>query len=220
MGTMPRVLAIADEVEEALSRSRLERLAPELVVSCGDLPFDYVEWVLTVTGAPLVYVPGNHDPDLRPPAPDPLDLLASFRDQFVDPPGPRGGLNADDRIVEAAGLGVAGLGGSLRYGGGPNQYTEGAMRRRARRLERRAAWRRLRDRRGVDLLLTHAPPRNLGDEGDPAHRGFEVFHRLARRLRPAILVHGHIHPHGIERLDRRIGETLVVNAVAHRMLEV
>lgn len=218
---MPRILALADEVEGTLSSpSRLERLAPDVILSCGDLPFDYLEYVLTVTGAPLVYVPGNHDPDLSPSAPDPLHLLGSFREQFRDPPGPPGGLNADDRIVEAAGLRVAGLGGSMRYREGPHQYTERAMRRRARRLVRRAGWRRLRDEGGVEVLLTHAPPRGLGDEEDLPHRGFEVFHRLARRLRPRLLVHGHIHPHGVERPDRRIGETLVVNAVPHRMLEV
>lgn len=217
---MPRILALADEADEVLSRSRLERMSPDLIVSCGDLPFDYLEFVLTLAAAPLVYVPGNHDPDLRPPRPDGLHPLGGFREQFRDPPGPRGGLNADARVVDAGGVRVAGLGGSIRYREGPNQYTERAMRRRARRLLRRAAWRLLRDGRGVDVLLTHAPPRGLGDEEDPAHRGFEAFHRLVGRLRPRLLVHGHVHPHGMDRPDRRVDGTLVVNAVPHRLLEV
>lgn len=216
---MPRILALADEADEVLSRSRLERMSPDVILSCGDLPFEYLEYVLTLAVAPLVYVPGNHDPDLSAPPPDAV-MLGSFREQFQDPPGPRGGLNADGRVVDAGGLRVAGLGGSRRYREGPNQYTERAMRRRVRRLVRRAAWQGLRDRRDVDVVLTHAPPRGLGDEEDPAHRGFEAFHRLVRRLRPRLLVHGHVHPHGMDRPDRRIGETLVVNAVPHRLMEV
>jgi hypothetical protein len=218
---MPRILALADEVEPTLSfPSRLEELAPDVILSCGDLPFDYLEFVLTVTGVPLVFVPGNHDPDLRPPAPDPLHMLGSFREQFRDPPGPSGGLNADERVVDAGPVRVAGLGGSMRYREGPHLYTERAMRGRARRLLRRAAWRRLRDGRRVEVLLTHAPPRGLGDEDDLPHRGFQVFHHLVRRLRPRLMIHGHVHPHGLARPDRRIGGTLVVNAVPHRILEV
>ena len=41
---------------------------------------------------------------------------------------------------------------------GPNQYTERQQARRARVLRQRAGWRRLRDRRGVDILLSHGQP--------------------------------------------------------------
>ncbi|MGH3452683.1 MAG: metallophosphoesterase, partial [Haloechinothrix sp.] len=62
---MTRVLAVADEVNEALFvPDNLTRAAPDLVVSCGDLPFDYLEYLVTVLNVPLLYVPGNHDPDL------------------------------------------------------------------------------------------------------------------------------------------------------------
>jgi len=40
---MTRILAIADEVSEALYGGSLSDLKPKLVVSCGDLPFDYLE---------------------------------------------------------------------------------------------------------------------------------------------------------------------------------
>ena len=50
-------------------------------------------------------------------------------------PGPCGAVNADGRIVRIAGLRIAGLGGSIRYNDGPNQWTERQQRRRA------ATWR-------------------------------------------------------------------------------
>jgi len=62
---MPRILAVADEVEESLGREALVRLRPDLVLSAGDLPFDYLEYLVTALNVPLLYVPGNHDPSLR-----------------------------------------------------------------------------------------------------------------------------------------------------------
>jgi Icc-related predicted phosphoesterase len=115
---------------------------------------------------------------------------------------------------------VVGLGGSVRYRSGPNQYTQREMRRRARRVARRARWRRMRDGRGVDLLITHAPPKGLGDEDDRAHEGFEAFHGLVERLRPKLLLHGHIHPYGVPRPDRAMGQTRVINVVPFRVIDL
>ena len=208
---MRRILAIADEVDEALYEDALYELKPDLILSAGDLPFDYLENLLTRAGVPLLYVPGNHDPDVK------------FRRNTYGPvvveepiPGPQGCDNVDGRIFEVDGLRVAGLGGSLRYREGPNQYSQAAMGRRALGLELRARLR----RQPVDILLTHAPPRGCGDGDDLAHQGFAAFHRLVNVLRPQLLVHGHLHPYGRERDDRRLGDTLIVNAVPHRLLEL
>jgi len=221
MGGVVKVLAVADEVNEALyTPENLKRAAPDIVVSCGDLPFDYLEYLVTILNVPLLYVPGNHDPDLgrRPEieqglALGPIDLAAERPD--LPPQGPEGCTNVDGLVERAGGLRVGGLGGSVRYREGPNQYTERQMYRKARRLARRA-----RLRGGLEVLVTHAPPLGLGDEEDPAHRGFAAFHWLAKRFRPRLLVHGHIHPYGRKRPDRRIGEVLVVNAVPSRTVEV
>ena len=218
--TVPRILAVADEVDESLGGEALGQLRPDLVLSAGDLPFDYLEYLVTVLNVPLLYVPGNHDPSLRsrrgelawPPSIE----LKDARDPVV----PLGGTTVDGRIEDVAGIRVAGLGGSVRYREGPNQYTQKEMLRRARRLRRRAAARGLRGRRGVDVLLTHAPPLGVGDEDDPAHQGFEALVQLVGRLSPKLLVHGHIHPYGQAKPDRQLGTTTVVNAVPFRLLEV
>jgi calcineurin-like phosphoesterase family protein len=216
---MPRILAVADEVEESLGREALARLRPDLVLSAGDLPFDYLEYLVTALNVPLLYVPGNHDPSLRERR-DELAWPPSISKDARDPVGPLGCTNVDGRIEDVGGIRVAGLGGSIRYREGPNQYTQKEMRRRARRLRRRVAVRGLRGRRGVDVLLTHAPPLGVGDEDDPAHRGFEALVELVERLSPKLLVHGHIHPYGQAKPDRQLGMTTVVNAVPFRLLEV
>jgi uncharacterized protein len=214
-----RVLAVADEVDETLYEpQKLGRAAPDVVISCGDLPFDYLEFLVTMLNVPLLYVPGNHDPDLAPRPERDLSLGLGSIELGVeprDPPGPQGCTNVDGHVERAGGMRVGGLGGSVRYRHGPNQYTQWQMRRRARRLTRRA-----RRQGGLDVLVTHAPPLGLGDEDDPAHRGFDAFHWLAGQLRPKLLVHGHIHPYGQERPDRRLEDVRVVNAVPSRIVEV
>jgi Icc-related predicted phosphoesterase len=123
-------------------------------------------------------------------------------------------VNADGQVVEAAGLRIAGLGGSIRYNEGPNQWTERQQARRAARLVRAA------HRHPVDVLLTHSPPRAVGDREDPPHRGFECLHMVVDQLRPKVMVHGHIHPHGQPVPDRELGETRVLNTVGYRILDI
>jgi uncharacterized protein len=202
---MPKILAVSDEVDEALYGPGLDELRPDLVVSCGDLPLDYLEHLVTRLNVPLVYVPGNHDPDL------------GYRGS---PPGPPSGINADLRVVDAVGLRLAGLGGSVRYSEGPNQYTQDEMRRRAKLLRLQVRARRFRGGRGLDVLVTHAPPFGLGDDDDPAHVGIEAINELVEQLSPSLLLHGHIHPYGHAKPDRLIGSTRVVNVIPRRVLEV
>jgi calcineurin-like phosphoesterase family protein len=210
-----RILAIADEVDEALHTDKLGRLRPDLVVSCGDLPFDYLEYIASRVEVPLVYVPGNHDPELRSPDPTWAPLRS-------DPPrpGPQGADNADGRIVVAAGLRIAGLGGSMRYKPGPHQYTDAEMRWRALSLEVRVKLNPARAARRIDILLTHAPPLGWGANDDLAHRGFAAFVSLVKDLSPKLLIHGHVHPYGRSKPDRELGNAKVVNAVPSRLIEI
>ena len=75
---------------------------------------------------------------------------------------------------------------------------------------------------GVDILLTHAPPRGYGDREDYAHRGFEAFLPFLDRHKPAYLVHGHVHMnygHNIPRAVKR-GDTTIINAWERYILEL
>jgi predicted phosphodiesterase len=215
---MTRILAVADEVSDSLYGDVLAGRRPDVVLSCGDLPFDYLEYLVSRLSVPLLYVPGNHDPELRARADQkwPAPELGSMR----EPSGPPGGMNVDGRIIETAGLRIAGLGGSARYSDGPNQYTERQMRRRAARLRTRAALNRFRGDGRVDVLITHAPPLGLGDEDDPAHRGFAAFRDVVEKLRPNLLLHGHIHPYGRTLPDRSLGSTRIMNVIPYRLVEV
>jgi 3',5'-cyclic AMP phosphodiesterase CpdA len=220
-----RLLAVADEVDRELYDPQIKELDVDLVVSCGDLPFDYLEFILTTLSVPLIFVPGNHDPELRGRPLD-GDVIGLTKTGFkrtweTEPPGPPGGINADGRIVDEAGVRLAGLGGSVRYSRGPNQYTQRQMRARAVRLELRDRWERATGGHRVDVLIAHSPPAGLGDDpDDPAHRGFEAFHRLVGTLSPRLFLHGHVHPFGTATPPHRLGTAEVHNVVGHKVLEV
>jgi uncharacterized protein len=185
------------------------------VVSCGDLPFDYLEYLVSGLNVPLLYVPGNHDASLRR-----ADTTWTPLQQEVPTPGPEGCENVDGRVIEVLGLRIAGLGGSLRYKPGPNQYTQAQMRWRSLDLELRVRLKRVQSGRKLDVLVTHAPPFGVTEAEDAAHVGFIAFHRIIRKLHPSVVVHGHIHPYGRTRPERRIDGARIVNAVPSRLLEI
>jgi Icc-related predicted phosphoesterase len=78
----------------------------------------------------------------------------------------------------------------------------------------------MRDGRRVDVLLTHAPPAGVGDGADEAHRGFAALDPLIQRLRPQILLHGHVHPYGAAAPDRLVGDSVVRNVVGAHVFDV
>ena len=81
-----------------------------------------------------------------------------------------------------------GLGGSIRYKQGKNQYTQAEMKSRVRRLRRK-----MRKSKGIDILLTHAPAYHINDGEDRPHEGFEAFVQILDTFRPKCFIHGHVH---------------------------
>jgi hypothetical protein len=194
------VLAVSDEVDEGLYADLSPVRSAQLILACGDLPFEYLGYLMNGLDVPLVFVPGNHDPDLTGyrQTRAGLVLRAGLPARL---PWPDGAINADGAIVEAAGLRVAGLGGCRRYSPGPNPYSDRRQRR-------------------VDVLLTHAPPLGIGDGSDPVHQGFAAHLGLAAALRPAVMLHGHVLPYDAATPDRPLGGTDIRNVTGRYLLQV
>ena len=195
-----KILCIADTVENGLYKAfDKERFGDvDLVLSCGDLPPEYLSFLVSATGQPVYYVRGNHD--IR-----------------YDAKPPMGAMDLHGRIVDFKGLRILGLEGSRWYNGGPSQYSDGQMRGMIRKL-----WPRLWFRKPVDIIFTHAPPRGVGDREDLCHRGFPSFNRLIEKLRPRYFIHGHVHENfaSLEERTTRIETTKVINAYGHVTIEI
>lgn len=195
-----KILAVSDEECPAL----WEHYAPgklneyDLILSCGDLKSEYLSFLVTMARCPLLYIHGNHDEhyDSRPP--EGCDCI-------------------EDKLVTYNGLRILGLGGCRQYHPGKFQYTERQMKRRIRKLR----WQ-IRRAGGVDLVLTHAPARRLGDAEDPAHMGFEALRELLDQYHPAYLVHGHVHLRYSHQTPRTLiyQDTTIVNASERYVLDI
>lgn len=195
-----KVLSVADTVIPEL----YDRFDPdlvrgvELVLACGDLPPEYLRFLRDRVDAPLYYVLGNHD--LR----------------YKESP-PMGCIYAHRRLIRIGGKRLLGFSGSRWYSGGVHQYHEAEMRKMIRGL-----WLQLLIAGGVDIVLTHAPPRQIHDEEDRCHKGFTAYRRLIEKYRPRWFIHGHIHAHFTQDSERItvIDSTRVMNSYGYVLFEL
>lgn len=195
-----RVLCVSDVVVPELDRPfNPERFGPlDLVISCGDLPPEYLIFLRGAFNVPLYYVRGNHD--IR----------------YKDKP-PEGCTNLHGKIIRHGQLNIMGFEGSRWYNDGPVQYTEAQMRSMVWRL-RPKIW----FKKGVDLFVTHAPPRFIHDAEDLCHRGFKVYRKLIQWYEPRYFLHGHIHASFTDDTQRSTveGRTHVINCFGHCRLDI
>jgi Icc-related predicted phosphoesterase len=202
-----KILAVSDQVVDSLyAVSVKDRFGDvDLIVSCGDLPYVYLEFLVTVINRPLFYVHGNHDLS---------DELGAGRIE------PAGCDPLDERVVRFNGLILAGLDGSIRYNNESRyQFTQAEMDRKALRLALRLAANRLRDGRWLDILVTHSPPFGVGDGPDAAHVGFRALNTLMRLFKPRYLLHGHQHVYHGRKPGTRVGATQVLNVFPYRLID-
>lgn len=172
----------------------------DLIVSCGDLKPAYLEFLVTMIPAPLVYIYGNHD--------------TRYRDK-----PPQGCEDIDgDIYVHSSGLRILGLGGSMRYRPHvAHQYSECEMAKRIAKLRKK-----LRKYDGFDILITHAPAYNIGDGEDVTHRGFESFIQLIVSYSPMYMLHGHQHHCYDSRIPKQhiYNNTKIVNVGPYTIIEI
>lgn len=206
-----KILTVSDTIERRLYNPNCRELVPkiDLILSCGDLPFYYLEFLVTMFNVPLYYVFGNHH--TRP-------MLTA---QGEERQTPGGCVNVDNRIVEYKGLLIGGLEGSMLYNYGPKQYSEAQMFWKIVRLKPRLWKNAFLKNRPLDILITHAPPAGIHDKPDLCHRGFKSFRKFIVTYRPRYFIHGHIHHYGLQEQWRtRYQETIVINTSGYRILDI
>ena len=195
-----KILSVSDVIEPTFypvfQNERFRNVS--LILSCGDLPPEYLSYLARELDAPLYYVRGNHD--IR-----------------YETAPPQGCVDLHGRVIRFRGLNLLGLEGSMWYNGGPVQYTEREMRRLIRKLRLTIWW-----LGGVDLVITHAPPKGIHDQEDLCHQGFEIFQRLIQKYKPPWFIHGHIHRKFDRPSDRVsiVDETQVINTYGYHVLEI
>lgn len=207
-----KILALSDEVVDFIYSPRIkDRFSDvDLVIGCGDLPFYYLEFVVTILNKPVYFVPGNHD------------ARSQYRSDGRITTQAEGCTNLDQQTRRDHDLILTGLGGSNRYrSDGLHQYTDIEMRARIAALIPGLWLNRLRYGRFLDVFITHSPPLGIHDGGDVAHIGFKSFLSFIKNFKPRFLLHGHSHVYNNTVTTRTIFEsTEILNVYPYRLIEL
>lgn len=209
-----RLLAVSDEVDQRIYSTTIRQRMDDvqLVIGCGDVPASYLEFLTDALNKPVYYVLGNH-----------AEEVTRLGERGV-PKLPDGCVDLGGKVIREPtyGLLMAGLPGSPRYSEHePVQYTEFQMNWMMFKMLPKLLWNRLRYGRFLDLLVTHSPPRDVGDRDDFAHRGFTAMRTFLTRFAPEYQLHGHIHLY-----DRSIPNTVrfahtdVINVYPYQRLDL
>ena len=182
----------------------------DLALSSGDLPYYYLEYIISSLDIPLYYVRGNHAKSVE-------YGLGSSRTE------PWGAIDLHRKVVRDpdTGLLLAGIEGSLVYNRGKYQYTQSEMWSMVMSLVPALMMNKVRYGRYLDIFVTHAPPWRIHDDDDRAHQGVKAFNWLIKTFQPSFHIHGHIHIYrpGIT-TETKIGKTLVLNTYGYRKVSL
>ena len=204
-----KILAVSDEVVERLyslcASGHFREI--ELILGCGDLPYSYLENLLTMLNIPLFYVPGNHDPTYNPE-----NHLARVE----------GGSNVDLKMLRFRKFLIGGFGGSVRYRpDGTNQHSQIDAYLRAFRMLPRLLLNRMNYGRSLDILITHSPPFGIHDDDTQAHQGLRAINWLLRVAKPRYHFHGHTHFQrgNLSPSETTHGLTKIVNVFPYKIID-
>jgi Icc-related predicted phosphoesterase len=205
-----KILVLSDEVVERLyslcSNGHFNQI--ELILGCGDLPYPYLENLLTLLNLPLFYIPGNHDPNYNS-----HNSLAHAE----------GGSNLDLTVTRYKKFLIGGFGGSIRYRpNGTNQYTQTEAYFRAFRLLPRLLLNRINYGRSLDILITHSPPFGIHDDETQSHQGLKAINWLLRLAKPRYHFHGHTHFQrgNLSPSETTQNVTKIINVFPYKIIEV
>ncbi len=213
-----KILCVSDATDTLIYslQAPLRYKDVDFVISAGDLPLRYYDYIQTILKKDVYYVYGNHNLENFARSVENKGDIYSVTLPLC------GGTLLENRVMNLKNhnLLIAGLGGSMLYNYGESQYTESQMRWRIARLIPRLMYNKKKYGRYLDILVTHAPPRGLGDGEDLCHKGFECFLSFMDKYKPKYLLHGHVHLDDMN-ANREIlyNETKVVNVYKNHIIE-
>ena len=204
-----RILTLSDEVIAPIYSAAVRRRfgGVDLIIGCGDLPYYYLEYVVSMLDAPLFFVRGNHASIVE------YGVAGACSE-------PMGGVDLHRQVVNHNGLLMAGVEGSVRYSRGEFQYTQTEMWGHVLQLVPGLLRNRAVYGRSLDIFVSHAPPWGIHDKPDAPHRGIKAFRWLLRVFHPAIHFHGHSHVYRPDAVtETRFHRTQVINTYPYRETE-
>ena len=205
-----KLLTLSDiELPAIYSPQILKRFGNvDMAISCGDLHYYYLEFIISMLNIPLYYVRGNHASPSEFGSGEPRN-------------NPWGAIDLHKRVKRENqfDLLLAGVEGCLNYNGGPHQYTQAEMWMLVWSLVPKLMLNKLQHGRYLDIFVTHAPPWGIHDDTDLAHQGIKAFRWLINVFQPRYHFHGHIHLYYPKTTRKtQLGNTTIINTYGFREL--
>ncbi|BBB46832.1 metallophosphoesterase family protein [Pelolinea submarina] len=207
---MTKLLAVSDVESQYIYRAVGGEKFKDLdfIISCGDLPYYYLEYIVSMTNKDLYYVRGNHAHKVE----------MSDKHQRT---APEGAIDLHQKILHTqSGISLAGIEGSVLYNYGPHQYSQAQMWQMVFKMVPGLFINYMRESRFLDILVTHAPPWHINDQEDLPHQGIKAFRWFLEVFQPRYHLHGHTHdylnPGGVM---THFAQTDVINVTGYQIIE-
>jgi uncharacterized protein len=204
-----KILAVSDIVTDWIYSPRIRQLFSDtdLVLSCGDLPEYYLEYIISTLDKPLLHVRGNHS----------IPESNENNNHSIS----AGAINIHCKVMRYAGYSFAGVEGSLRYNDGVFQYSQTEMWLNTFRLIPGLLFNRIKFGRYINVFVTHAPPSGIHDQADLAHQGINAFRWFISIFQPDYHLHGHVHVYRPDTVrETTFGRTKVINTFGYRSIDL
>ncbi|MBQ0002529.1 MAG: metallophosphoesterase [Treponema sp.] len=228
-----KILIVSDQIDPFIYNYAIKDLFKdvECVLCAGDLPMDYIDFIVSTLNKPTYFIFGNHN-------------LKEYNFYHAYLPKDRqttsteyhscGAIYAGFKVITDKNLKwtnpknnrqtpllIAGVSGSLDYNHGLNQFTEAQMNLKLLKMIPRLFLNKIIYGRYLDVFLTHATPRHVHDHEDNCHKGFRCFNKFIKHFKPAYMVHGHIHLYDPNEPRISVYEkSIIVNAYGHYVIDL
>jgi len=206
-----KILCISDKISEIIYSNNLVKRFNDidLILSCGDLPFHYYEFIMSTLNKPLYYVMGNHEPEK-------LSKQKSVFDKFDT-------KNITGKIINFNGIIIGGLSNCKKLGiEAEFETTEMGQQFCIYKMLPKLWINKIFQKRYIDILISHSPPLDKNDDStDYYHSGFKAYTKFLDKYMPKYHIHGHIHLY--DKNQNRIKQykkTTIINAYEYYVLEI
>lgn len=232
-----KILCVSDYVDPLVYNQEVKNIFPDIdaILCAGDLPMDYVDFIVSVFNKPTFFIFGNHNLKefsyYHKTAQHDADYYRKEQTENIHSHGAKymgfkTSIEYDltytnPKTGKQTPLLIAGASGSLKYNNGLNQYSDFKMKLLLIKMIPSLIKNKILYGRYLDIFLTHASPRHIHDHEDPCHKGFECFNWFINKFKPTYLIHGHIHLYDLrEKRITKVNNTTVINAYAHYVIEI
>ncbi|MHB8807255.1 MAG: metallophosphoesterase family protein [Anaerolineaceae bacterium] len=206
-----KILVVSDTVSDQLFEPAMQKSLQDIhfIISSGDLPYDYLENLVSTFNVPLYFVRGNH-----------AKFYESETGVIHDHPWGCNDLHVRS-LKDPSGYLLAGVQGSHVYNYGQYQYSQAAMWQFVFRLMPSLMANFALSGRYLDIFVTHAPPWGIHDKQDVAHQGIKAFLWVLKVFKPLYHFHGHVYDFGKNtQMITKFGNTEIVNTYGYRVHEI